>query len=90
MAVRQFALAAMLVILAAPAFAGPACTSEPKAKWMSEHDMKAKITAQGYKFKVFKVSSGNCYEIYGRDRKGKRVEIYFHPITGAIMEEHKS
>lgn len=90
MATHRFVIAAMLIVLAGPAFAGPTCTSEPKAKWMSANDMKAKLAAQGYKFKVFKVTSGNCYEIYGRDEKGKRVEIYFHPITGAVVEEHKS
>jgi hypothetical protein len=52
--------------------------------------MKAKLTAQGYKFKVFKLAVGNCYEIYGRDQKGKRIEIYFHPVTDAVVEEHKS
>lgn len=90
MIIRRLVIAATLIILAGPAFAGPTCTSEPKAKWMGENDMKAKLTAQGYKFKVFKVTSGNCYEIYGRDQKGKRVEIYFHPVTGAVVEEHKS
>jgi len=90
MTIRRFVIAATLVVLAGPAFAGPTCTSEPKAKWMKADDMKAKLVAQGYKFKVFKVTSGNCYEIYGRDKNGKRVEIYFHPITGKMVEEHKS
>ncbi len=79
-----------LTILSGSAFAGPTCTSEPKHKWMSEGDMKAKIAELGYKYKVFKVTTGNCYEIYGQDQKGQRIEIYFHPITGALVEEHKS
>jgi hypothetical protein len=90
MAMRQLALAAAFVAFSVPAFAGPTCTSEPKQKWMSEPDMKAKIAALGYKFKVFKVTSGNCYEIYGRDKSGKRIEVYFHPITGDVVEEHKT
>ena len=44
----------------------------------------------GYKFKVFKVTTGNCYEIYGQNKVGQRTEVYFHPITGEIVEEHKS
>jgi hypothetical protein len=72
------------------AWAGPTCTTEPKAKWMSEADMKVKIATGGYKYSVFKVTTGNCYEIYGRDKAGKRIEIYFHPITGNVVEEHKS
>jgi hypothetical protein len=90
MTMHRILIAAAFGLLAGPAFAGPTCTSEPKQKWMSESDMKAKLAAQGYKYKVFKVTTGNCYEIYGQDQKGKRVEIYFHPITGAVVEEHKS
>ena len=70
--------------------ASPNCTSEPKEKWLSETAIRAKIDSLGYKFKVFKLTAGNCYEVYGRDKAGQRVEVYFHPITGAIVEEHKS
>ena len=90
MAMHRFAIAAALGILAGPALAGPTCTSEPKQKWIGESDMKAKLDVLGYKYKVFKVTTGNCYEIYGQDQKGQRIEIYFHPITGAVVEEHKS
>lgn len=72
------------------AFADPKCTTEPKEKWISESEMKAKIANLGYQAKVFKVTKGNCYEIYGTDKAGKRIEVYFHPITGIIVEEHKS
>lgn len=88
MAIHRLVIAAALCVLAGPALAGPTCTSEPKQKWMSESDMKAKLAAQGYKYKVFKVTTGNCYEIYGQNEKGQRVEIYFHPISGAVVEEH--
>ena len=52
--------------------------------------MKSKIAELGYKFKVFKVTTGNCYEIYGQNKTGQRAEVYFHPVTGEIVEEHKS
>ena len=81
---------AFMAVLASPAFAGPNCTAEPKNKWLSEATMKAKIAELGYKYKVFKVTTGNCYEIYGQDKAGKRIEVYFHPITGSVVEEHKS
>ena len=48
---------------------------------MKEADFKKDLTAQGYQIKTFKVSNG-CYEIYGTDKAGKRVEIYFDPVTG--------
>lgn len=66
-------------------FAGPSC-HVPADKWMKEADFKARIEAQGYRIKTFKVSKGQCYEIYGFDKNGKRVEIYFDPATGAELE----
>ena len=87
---RRMAIALAFSVLSGSAFAGPACTNEPKDKWLSESDMKAKIATLGYKYKVFKVTTGNCYEIYGQDNAGQRIEIYFHPMTGAVVEEHKS
>jgi hypothetical protein len=90
MFMRRLSLIAILSLMSGPVLAGPTCTTEPKEKWLSERDMKAKIATLGYKYKVFKVTTGNCYEIYGQDTKGQRVEIYFHPMTGAIVSEHKS
>jgi hypothetical protein len=87
---RSVAVALAFCVLSSAAFAGPKCTSEPKDKWMSEADMKSKIASLGYKYKVFKVTTGNCYEIYGQDSAGKRIEVYFHPISGKVVEEHKS
>ena len=56
------------------------CKAYPKSEWMKEADAKAKIEAQGYKIDKFKVD-GNCYEIYGRNKEGKKVEIYYDAKT---------
>jgi len=47
------------------------------------------FTALGYKddIKKLHVSGGKCWEIYGHDKDGKKVQIYFHPITAEIMEK---
>jgi len=87
---RLFLATLIAALFSGSALAGPTCTSEAKEKWMSENAMKAKIAELGYKYKVFKVTTGNCYEIYGQDKAGKRVEVYFHPITGNVVSEHKS
>lgn len=87
---RRFLLTLTLSVLSGSALAGPTCTTEPKDKWLSESAMKAKIATLGYIYKVFKVTTGSCYEIYGQNKAGQRIEIYFHPITGALVEEHKS
>ena len=76
---------AALTLLAGPALAGPTCNA-PKDKWMKEADFKAKLEAQGYQIKTFKVTKGQCYEIYGHDKSGKKVEIYFDPATAAVLE----
>jgi hypothetical protein len=87
---RLSATAALLLSAAATAFAGPTCTSEPESKWISEADMAKRLQALGYQDNVKKlhVSKGKCWEIYGTDKQGRKVEVYFHPITGAIAEEN--
>ena len=71
-------------LVAGAAVAGPTCTV-PQEKWIKEADFKARLEAQGYQIKTFKVSKGQCYEIYGFDKDGQKVEIYFDPQTGAVV-----
>jgi hypothetical protein len=87
---RRLVAATVLIALSGSAMASPTCTTEPKAKWLDEAAMKAKIAALGYKYKIFKVTTGNCYEIYGQNKAGQRTEAYFHPVTGELVEEHKT
>lgn len=72
-------------LFAGTAAAGPTC-SVPKDNWMKEADFKSRIESQGYQIKTFKVSKGQCYEIYGFDKAGKKVEIYFDPQTATVLE----
>ena len=82
-------IAALITTLATfaagSALAGPAC-SVPQDKWMKEGDFRSRIESQGYQIKTFKVTKGKCYEIYGFDKAGKKVEIYFDPQTAAVLE----
>jgi hypothetical protein len=79
-------LALSAVSIAGAAIAAPVCTTEPKAKWLTEVQMKAKVAELGYKdIKTFQVS-GSCYEIYGHNKEGKRAEVYFNPVTGAVVK----
>lgn len=79
--------ASSILTIAGTADAAPACTSEPKSQWLTEAQMKAKVAEMGYTVKTFKVS-GNCYEIYGHSRDGKRAEVYFNPVSGAIVRNN--
>ncbi len=82
----RIALAAVVAAtLPTAAFAGANCKANPKAEWMSEADAQAKIAAQGYKIDKFKID-GNCYEIYGSNKDGKKVEIYFDTKTLEVVK----
>ena len=60
------------------------CTSEPQAKWMSIADVKARFEAQGYS--VGKVKrGGSCYEVYGKDKDGKKVELFVNPVEASVV-----
>ncbi|MCE1160937.1 MAG: PepSY domain-containing protein [Burkholderiales bacterium] len=62
------------------------CIAYPKNEWMNETDAKAKVAELGYKAKTFEVT-GNCYEIYGFDKDGKKAEVYFDAKTMAIVKK---
>jgi len=70
----------------APAIAGPHCTDVPEGNWLSKAQMMDRIKPMGYQVDILKKTKGNCYEIYGRDKSGKRIEIYFHPVTGEAVK----
>jgi hypothetical protein len=86
--VMKIVLAALVAsLLTSLAFAGPDCTKEPKDKWQNQDAFQKNLVAEGYKIKVFKVTKGNCYEIYGWDKAGKKVEIYYNPVDGSKVKE---
>ena len=73
--------------LLALAVAGPAaaqhaekCGPIPKAEWKPQAELQTKLANEGWKVSRVKVTNG-CYEVYGRDDKGGRVEAFFHPKT---------
>ena len=80
-------IAALLTATAATA--GPTCKA-PKESWMKEADFKARLEGEGYKIKTFKVTKGQCYEIYGQDKDGRNVEIYFDPTDGRIVKQRSN
>jgi hypothetical protein len=80
-------LIALALGLGVTAHAKKNCTDEPKDKWMSESDFKKKVEAEGYTIKKFK-QPGTCYEIYGTNKEGQKVEIYFNPVDGSVVKAH--
>lgn len=84
---KSVSLAAIALSFSSFALAGPQCTNEPQSKWLPEATMKQKLADAGYTAKRFLTTKGNCYEIYGTDKTGKRVEIYFNPVDGSIVKQ---
>ena len=77
---------AALIGGSAVAHAAKRCTDLPKDKWMTVEAFKKQKEAEGYKIRKFK-QPGTCYEIYGTDKDGNDVEIYFNPVDGSVVKE---
>jgi len=58
------------------------CESGAKESWQSQEKLTAMLKQKGWEVRRIKVD-GNCYEVYGMNEKGERVEAYFHPRTFA-------
>ena len=56
------------------------CKAGPQAKWKSQEALQKSLLKQGWQVRKSKVDGG-CYEVYGTDPQGNRVEAYFHPVT---------
>ena len=63
------------------AHAAADCTAHPKDQWMSMDKLRAALVDAGYKIKKLKVD-GECYEMYGWNDKGQKVEIYMDTVSG--------
>ncbi len=74
-------------LLSSITVAGPQCTTADKTQWLDQEKFQHDLKSQGYDIKVFKVTAGNCYEIYGWDKDKKKVEIYFDPVSGKPVKE---
>ena len=81
----RIALVAIMGLAAGGTHASANCPKYPKGEWMAQADAKAKIEAQGYKIRKFKVD-GNCYEIYGTNKDGKKAEVYFDAKTLDVVK----
>lgn len=69
-----------LVTVPAQATGLATCDSGPEEKWQRPSALEKKLTDIQWKVRRIKVDGG-CYEVYGMNEKGERVEAYFHPVT---------
>ena len=68
------------------ALADEHCTLEPRSKWISMADAKAKVEQRGLTVQRIEADDG-CYEVRAANQKGDRVKLTMHPISAAVMEE---
>ena len=81
-----FAIALALGTLAAlPAMADEECTAAPQEQWLKPEQIKAKAEEMGYTVRSVGEDDG-CVEVKGLDKAGAKVEVYFDPVTGAVVK----
>jgi len=56
------------------------CDSGDRSTWKTQDELRATVIEKGWEVRRVKVDGG-CYELYGTNPDGKRVEAYFDPIT---------
>ncbi|WP_404401037.1 PepSY domain-containing protein [Idiomarina seosinensis] len=65
------------------------CTTASQTEWIDQEQFQSGLKEQGYEINEFKVTPGSCYEIYGKNRAGEKVEIYFNPVDGSVVKQEK-
>lgn len=61
------------------------CTEEPKESWKAKDEAEAAATAAGYTVSKSKIE-GSCYEVYAKDKDGKRFELFYNPATLELVK----
>jgi hypothetical protein len=75
------ALAAPLLLAGAAHATGLAtCDAGPKTGWQPTAKLEQTLKDKGWTVRKIK-EDGGCYEVYALDEKGKKLEVYFHPVT---------
>lgn len=62
------------------------CPESPKDQWKPHTELERKLVSEGWRLRRMAVSN-SCYEVYGVDPQGKRVEAFFDPKTLMRVEE---
>lgn len=80
----------LLVLATGSAFAQHAekCEPIPKEEWKPQAELERKLANQGWKVSRVKITNG-CYEVYGRDEKNGKVEVFFHPKSFELVTAPK-
>ncbi|WP_229722505.1 PepSY domain-containing protein [Xylophilus rhododendri] len=81
---KRLLIAPALVLASAAALAQHGniqCSPEAhKSEWRGQMELQKTLEERGWKVRQVKTYN-SCYEVYGFDEKGARVEVFFHPKT---------
>ncbi len=71
-----------LAVSASSAFAHGkvTCPEHPPAEWRPHTELEQKLLKEGWTVRRMEKTE-TCYEVYGKDPQGKRVEAFFDPKT---------
>ena len=64
------------------------CEPIPKTEWRPQAELERKLKNEGWTINRVKIENG-CYEVYGRDAKGRKMETFFHPKTFEVVTAPK-
>jgi hypothetical protein len=84
---KTLMLAGLLALATAPAIAQEhieKCESVPKEEWRPQAELERMLVHKGWKIARVKITNG-CYEVYARDAKNDKKEVFFHPKTLQIV-----
>ena len=66
------------------------CAAMPKEEMRPQMELQRKLVGEGWRVRKVQTYNG-CYEVYGFDDKGERVEAFFNPKTfetiGRVKQE---
>ena len=79
-----FAVAVLAASTAA--LADEKCPEVAREQWLRAEEVQARLEAKGVEVKRVK-REGSCYEVKGRDREGRKLELYVSPADGSIVKE---
>jgi hypothetical protein len=79
----KFAIVSTILILplSANATGRHECATTDRAAWLTKAQLTQQLEVEGWSVRRMK-EDGGCWEVYGTNPDGLRVEGYFHPVTG--------
>ncbi len=87
-AAKRTALFMLALAVAGPALAHgfDNCTKEPKDKWKPQAEAEAAAKTAGYTVTKSKID-GSCYEVYAKDKAGKKFELFYNPVDLTLVKK---